>query len=154
MENLTPRKLYEKEVKLTAVYEQTTLAGTPDYFVQLKDGAGRDVKVMVDYNQAASISLAAEGKKYRRPLTHDLMAILVERMGWKLDRILIDDLYNDTFYAKLSLTKDSEIIDIDCRPSDAIALALRVHAPIFVAEDVLAAVASGDQITEEGDSLD
>lgn len=151
-ENITPKKFYEKEVKVAAVYEQTAITGARAFFVQLKDRSDREVKVYVGHAEATSISMAAEGYNFRRPLTHDLTKTIIERMGWKIDRILIDDLYNETFYAKLTLTRETEMIDIDCRPSDAIALALRARAPIYVAEDVLKAASREDLTAEEGDS--
>jgi bifunctional DNase/RNase len=152
-ENITPRKLYEKEVKVTAVYEQqTAFNNTRAFFVQLRDNAGREIKVYVGLPEATSISMATEGINFRRPLTHDLTKMIVERLGWKVERITIDDLYNETFYAKLSLAKNNDLIDIDCRPSDAIALALRSRAPIYVAEEVLAAATREETPTEEGDA--
>ena len=152
-ENVTPRKLYEKEVKVTAVYEQqTAFNGTRAFFVQLRDNSGRELKVYVGLPEATSISMATEGLNFRRPLTHDLTKSIIERLGWKIDRMTIDDLYNETFYAKLSLTKGNEVIDIDCRPSDAIALALRSRAPIYVAEDVLKSASRDEPTPEEGDA--
>ncbi|MBW3624360.1 MAG: bifunctional nuclease family protein [Armatimonadetes bacterium] len=152
-ENVTPRKLYEKEVKVMAVYEQqTAFNGARAFFVQLRDNAGREIKVYVGLPEATSISMATEGINFRRPLTHDLTKMIIERMGWKIERITIDDLYNETFYAKLSLVKGNEVVDIDCRPSDAIALALRSKAPIYVAEEVLAAASRDETSSEEGDA--
>ena len=151
-ENVTPKKLYEKEVKVMAVFEQqTAINGARAFFVQLRDNQGRELKVYVGLPEATSISMATEGIHFRRPLTHDLTKTIIERLGWKIERITIDDLYNETFYAKLTLTHDHEQIDIDCRPSDAIALAIRAHVPIYVAEEVLS-VATRDDPTMEGDS--
>jgi bifunctional DNase/RNase len=62
---------------------------------------------------------------------------VINKMGGTVERILIDDLWNDTYYAKISISYDSASLDVDSRPSDAIALALRAHAPIFMAEAVL-----------------
>jgi bifunctional DNase/RNase len=140
MENLKPRKLYEKEVKVMAVYEQTSITGQKAYFVLLRDNYNREIKIYVGYPEATSISMVSEGISFVRPLTHDLLKNVIERLGWKVERVTIDDLYNDTFYAKLTLVNDDRMIDIDCRPSDAIALALRAKAPIYVAEDVIRAV--------------
>jgi uncharacterized protein len=152
-ENITPRKLYEKEVKVLAVYEQQTAFNAQRaFFVQLRDNAGRELKVYVGLPEATSISMATEGLNFKRPLTHDLTKVIIERLGWNIERVTIDDLYNETFYAKLSLAKGNEVIDIDCRPSDAIALALRSRAPIYVAEDVLAAASRDEPATEEGDA--
>ncbi len=152
-ENVTPKKLYEKEVKVVAVYEQqTAYNNTRAFFVQLRDNAGREIKVYVGLPEATSISMATEGINFRRPLTHDLTKMIIDRLGWSVDRVTIDDLYNETFYAKLTLAKEKEILDIDCRPSDAIALALRSRVPIYVAEEVLATASREDTLPEEGDA--
>ena len=151
-ENITPRKLYEKEVKVSAVYEQTAITGQRAFFVQLRDNAGREMKVYVGFPEATSISMAAEGVNYRRPLTHDLTRSIIERLGWSIDRATVDDLYNETFYAKLTLSRGQEVIDIDCRSSDAIALALRARAPIYVAEEVLASASHEESSGEEGNT--
>ncbi len=144
-ENLTPRKLYEKEVKLTAVYEQQHVSGQCAYFVELRDNRDRRMKIYVGQAEASSISMASEGHTFNRPLTHDLLKTVIERLGWGVERITIDDLYNDTFYAKLTLVSDGQSMDIDCRPSDAIAVAVRSKAPIYVAEDVITAVLQNEE---------
>lgn len=149
IENLTPRKLYEKEVKLTAVYEQQHISGQCAYFVELRDNRDRRVKIYVGHPEASSISMASEGHAFNRPLTHDLLKNVIERLGWRVDRITIDDLYNDTFYAKLTLTSNGKSMDIDCRPSDALAVAVRVKAPIYVAEDVITAVMKSEEESDK-----
>jgi bifunctional DNase/RNase len=144
-ENAAPRKLYEKEVKVVAVYEQVTISGQKMYFVLLRDNHNREIRIYVGAPEAMSISMVAEGQAFSRPLTHDLMKLIVDRTGWKVDRVTIDDLYNETFYAKLTLTHNGTTIDIDCRPSDAIALAMRAKAPIYVAEDVITSASKADE---------
>ena len=89
---------------------------------------------------AWAISLALEGDAPDRPFTHDLIRLLLERLDATIERIVIDDLWNETFYAKIGLVKaGGETMDIDARPSDAIAMALRFRAPIYMAETVLEA---------------
>lgn len=141
MENITPRKLYEKEMKVAAVYDRTAPTGHHAYFVLLRElrDAGRELEIYVGYPEAQSISIVASQQSFNRPLTHDLLKLVVERLGWKVERMTIDDLYNNTFYAKLTLAQNGESIDIDCRPSDAIALAMRAQARIYVAEHVIVA---------------
>jgi bifunctional DNase/RNase len=126
------RDLNEKEVKVVGVYEHPKGA-----FVLLKDARGRAMPIFIGHPEALSISLAIEGHATPRPLTHDLIRILLERFGASLEAALVDDLYNNTYYAKISLRMDGKTLDIDCRPSDAIALALRTKAPIYVADAVL-----------------
>ncbi len=87
--------------------------------------------------EAMSIWLALEGASADRPLTHDLLNNMIDRMGGKVERILIDDLWNNTYYAKVTIGHDGKTIEVDARPSDGIALALRAKAPIYMAEAVL-----------------
>src|SRR5262252_3409153 len=72
-----------------------------------------------------------------RPLTHDLVASVIENMGGELQDIFISELRDHTYYAKLRIRLDGELIEVDSRPSDAIALAVTAKVPIYVAEDVL-----------------
>jgi len=149
LENVRPRKLFEKEVKVVSVYEQVAYAQR-NYFVLLRDNYNREFRIYVGQPEAMSISMATEGQTFVRPLTHDLLKSVVERLGWRVERVTVDDLYNDTFYAKLTLTNDQTTIDIDCRPSDAIALAVRTRAPIYVAEDVIVAASRTEEETDTG----
>jgi bifunctional DNase/RNase len=87
----------------------------------------------------------------RRPMTHDLLASVLERLGAKLERVVIDDYWRGTYYSRLLLTVNGDQLSVDSRPSDAIALALRCGSPIFVTERVLTAVAqSPDESADEG----
>jgi uncharacterized protein len=90
--------------------------------------------------EAASIALALRGEKYQRPLTHDLACTIIDGLGARLDKVVITDQREGTYFGKLYLQRDQELIGIDARPSDCIALALRSDAPIFLAEKVLEAV--------------
>lgn len=136
-ENLAPRDLDEKEVKVMGVYEHLEQGMEPAAFVLLRDNRGRQVLIWIGRYEAYAISLALEGATPDRPMTHDLMKNLVDRLGGKMERIVIDDLWHETYYAKISVASNSHVVDIDSRPSDAIALALRAKAPIYVAEAVL-----------------
>jgi bifunctional DNase/RNase len=77
-------------------------------------------------------------------MTHDLTRNILTRLGVSIDRVVIDDLWQGTFYAKIYLLHGDEEIEIDSRPSDAIALALRFRAPIYMAESVLEAEGQPD----------
>ncbi len=86
--------------------------------------------------QAIAIRLQ-EGIQVQRPMTHDLLATTIEVLGAKVNHVIVSDLKNDTFYAKIMLnTKDGQL-EIDSRPSDALALAVRVEVPIYADESVL-----------------
>ena len=150
-ENRGQRALNEKEVKVVNVWEgiyepsgafQSTagLSGSSQtFFVQLRDNRGREFRIFVLKEMAYSISLALENESPDRPFTHDLMKNILDRLGATIERVTIDDLWQDTFYAKVTVAHNGQTMDIDARPSDAIALALRFRAPIYVAEYVLEA---------------
>ena len=149
-ENRAPRALHEKEVKVVNVFEGVVsgaAAGLPiptTTFVLLRDNRGREIRIFVVRDVAYAISLALSDESPDRPYTHDLMRVMIERLGARVERVIIDDLWQDTFYAKIYLLKDGakEVVEIDSRPSDALALALRFRAPIYVAEAVLEAAHS------------
>jgi bifunctional DNase/RNase len=104
------------------------------YALILKEVNGaRRLPIIIGSYEAQSIALEMEGIKPPRPLTHDLMKSIIDAIGMDLAEITISELKDGTFYAKLSL--DSQ--EIDARPSDAIALAVRYGAPIFVTEKVM-----------------
>ncbi|HEV2471279.1 MAG TPA: bifunctional nuclease family protein [Chthonomonadales bacterium] len=138
------RALDEKEVKVVNVWEgvvepPAVAAGSEGrtFFVQLRDKRDREFRIFVLKEMAYSISMALENDAPDRPFTHDLMKNMLDRLGATVERVTIDDLWQDTFYAKITLDRSGETMDIDARPSDAIAIALRYRAPIYVAESVL-----------------
>lgn len=138
VENRTPRSLNEKEVKVMGLYIQQEAGVQSQHFVLFRDNRGRLVRIWVGQFEALSISNAIDNEPLDRPLTHDLIKIFLDRLGASIDRIIIDDLWKETFYAKITLLKPGgEYVDIDARPSDAVAVALRYKAPIYMAESVL-----------------
>ena len=141
VENRAPRSLNEKEVKVMGVYmHQDQNLPSPQHFVLLRDNRGRRVPIWVGQFEAWAISFALEGEAPDRPFTHDLIKILMDRLDATVERVIIDDLWNETFYAKIGLTRPGgETLEIDARPSDAIAIALRSRAPVYMAESVLEA---------------
>lgn len=107
--------------------------------ILLKDGSDRRaLPIYVGPEQARAIISALEQDKPPRPLTHDLIINIMQTWDLVLDRIIIHSLQDNTFYAVLSLCQGETVKEIDCRPSDAIALALRTHSPIWVVEEVVA----------------
>ena len=110
-----------------------------DQVIVLKEKGGeRQVPVVIGFMEASSIKIKISGVDVPRPMTHDLLADVIEVLGGSLERVLIDKLVNNTFHAKLEIkTKEGEIKLIDARPSDSIALAVRFKAPIFVTDDIL-----------------
>ena len=104
--------------------------------------------------QAIAIRLQ-EGIQVQRPMTHDLLATTIEVLGAKVDHVIVSDLKNDTFYAKILLNTKEGQLEIDSRPSDALALAVRVEVPIYADESVLdKAGIVLERETEGGDVLD
>jgi len=139
-ENRKPHSLHEKEVKVMGVYAHQDQGTIANHFVLLRDNRGRRVPIFVGQFEAFAISVALEGDSPDRPFTHDLIRQMLERLDTSIERVVIDDLWNETFYAKIGLVRvTGETLEIDARPSDAIALALRVRAPIYMAENVLEA---------------
>lgn len=109
------------------------------YIVVLKDESGAKIlPIWIGAAEGNSIALAMSNMKASRPLTHDLIASIFDRMEIEIARVVVSDLIDNTFYASLYLLQNEKEFHIDARPSDAIALAIRVKAPIFVQEEVLA----------------
>ncbi|HAY14996.1 MAG TPA: bifunctional nuclease family protein [Fimbriimonadaceae bacterium] len=105
-------------------------------FVMLSDGV-RKLPILIGPFEAAAISFALNDEQPDRPLTHDLLRNMVERLGGEVTQVLIDDMWSGTFYAKVFVRHQREDVMFDARPSDAIALAVRTGAPVFVAEGIL-----------------
>ncbi len=106
--------------------------------IWLKEVDGeRKFTIVIGSNEALAIDRRLKGHVHPRPLTHDLLATVIEQMGGAIDRIEINNLQNHTFYAKIHIRRDGDIIKVDSRPSDAIALGVATTVPIYVAEHVL-----------------
>jgi uncharacterized protein len=106
--------------------------------IYLKEVDGdRMFPIVIGIFEATSIDRRVRGLPSPRPLTHDLLASTIESLGGELQDIYISELREHTYYAKLRIKHDGEIVQVDARPSDAIAVAVTVDVPIFVAEDVL-----------------
>ncbi|MFQ5878277.1 MAG: bifunctional nuclease domain-containing protein [Acidobacteriota bacterium] len=97
----------------------------------------RAVPIAVGRDQGIAIYLGREGTKTPRPMTHDLMVRILEALGARVERVTVTALRSDTYYAELSIRIGRKRHAIDARPSDAVALAVRLDAPIFVAADLL-----------------
>ena len=111
---------------------------TGQHVVILKEkGADRYLPIWIGVYEANAIALKITGITPDRPITHDLMASTMGQLSIGLSRIVVTSLSNDVFYARLFLRQDGKEVDVDARPSDAIALAVRMECPIFVANEVL-----------------
>jgi bifunctional DNase/RNase len=90
-----------------------------------------------------------------RPTTaHDLMGELITRLGGRVAKVVIDDLWNGVYFAKLHLAVNGEVVTIDSRPSDAVAIALRMEAPLFATETVIAAANEADERSDSSEPVD
>lgn len=97
----------------------------------------RSFPIVIGLFEATSIDRRIRGQSTTRPMTHDLLASAIEHLGGEVQDIYISELRDHTYFAKLRIKHDGELIEVDSRPSDAIAVAVTVDAPIYVAEDVL-----------------
>jgi uncharacterized protein len=121
--------------------------------VILKDKAGeRVLPIWVGVFEANAIALQIENISTPRPMTHDLIKNILTEIEAEVQRIVVSDLRDNTFYAMIYLDRDGETIAIDARPSDAIALALRTRSPIFVEDSVVESAKGLDLSKESTDS--
>ena len=106
--------------------------------VVLKDlETSRFLPIWIGPFEADAITTELQGVEVARPLTHDLLRTVVDKMGGEVEHVTVTDLRNDTFYAEISLKVNGSRLQIDSRPSDAIALAVRTHVPVYVSEQVM-----------------
>ena len=117
---------------------------TPVVVLQEEEGE-RTLPIWIGAPEANAIALELQGVKPERPLTHDLMKLLVAGLGGELRRVVISGLRENTYLAELLIYRGAEVFEVDARPSDSIALALRMHAPIFSNDDLLDRTAKGDE---------
>jgi bifunctional DNase/RNase len=119
----------------------------------LKDAEDRKaLPIWVGIFEANAIALELEKIVTPRPMTHDLIKNILDHLGATVQQIIINDLKDNTFYAVIEISVNGNRITIDSRPSDAIAIALRVSAPIFVAEEVISKAKSIDVSDEKEDN--
>ena len=125
-----------KRIIISEIHEQQVIL--------LKEVEGdRNFSIMIGIFEATSIDRRVKRLPSPRPLTHDLVAGAIDALGGELRDIYISELKDHTYYAKLRIRQNGEMVEVDCRPSDAIALAVTASVPIYVAEDVLEEV-TGD----------
>jgi bifunctional DNase/RNase len=112
--------------------------------ISLREADGtRQFSILIGTFEVFAIERLVKERPSERPQTHDLCVSMVEHLDAKILRAVIDDLRDDTYYAKVVLKRGKEEVAVDARPSDAITLALKANAPIYVADKVMNAVASG-----------
>lgn len=110
----------------------------PQSVVILKEKmADRYLPIWIGPSEANAIAIKLRGETLPRPLTHDLLLLIIDALGASVDSIVVNDLKNDTFYAKIILNIDGKQTEIDSRPSDALALAVRTNVTVYAEESVL-----------------
>ena len=114
-----------------------TETADPQVIVLKERNGERCFPILIGISEAIAIDREVKGFEPQRPLTHDLLAGTIASLGGDVERIEVCGLEDGTFYAKLIIAQNGRTLEVDSRPSDAIALAVRVDAPIYVAEDVL-----------------
>ena len=126
------------EVRLTAVRVDLQ-SNTPVVLLEEKDGSGRSLPIFIGASEATAIAFAIQGVEVPRPMTHDLLKDVVDALGAKVLRVVVTEVRDATYFAEIHLLQGERRIIISSRPSDAIALAARTDAPLYVADDLMAA---------------
>lgn len=126
-------------------YQKVTVSGvfmtnapegiTPIVFLENEEK--RVLPIYIGAAEAFSIQTALEDMPYPRPLTHDLMLTVMEELHSRIEKVVIDDLNDGIFFARIVVKKDGEEYEFDARPSDSIALAIRTNAPVYVSVEVM-----------------
>ncbi|MDG2026524.1 MAG: bifunctional nuclease family protein [Acidimicrobiales bacterium] len=109
----------------------------PMVLLRERGGSGRTVPIHIGAPEATAIALALDGVDTPRPMTHDLMRDVLEELGVDVERIVVSDLHDKTFFAEIHLRREGAAHVVSSRPSDAIALAARTGTPIFASENVV-----------------
>lgn len=137
------------EVRVATI--QVSLVSAHRIVVLQQLGEERYLPIWIGACEAEAISMDLQGIEPPRPLTHDLIVNILGRLGARLDYILVHTLANDTFYGSLFVEVDGELIEVDSRPSDAMAIAVRFGVPIYVDESVMekAGVVPEENLLEE-----
>jgi hypothetical protein len=130
-------------------------SSTNSYVVILQEkGGNRLLPIWIGQPEAESIVMQMKNMKRERPLTHDLCKRLIVGLGGSLTRVQITRVQKNTYFAELHLARGDDVVHVDARPSDSIAIALRLAAPIFAPESLLTAVAAEDADGEGSEDID
>ena len=126
-------------------------ANAPMVLLRERSGAGRTVPIFIGAPEATAIALALDGVATPRPMTHDLIRDLFEAMAVDLERVVLTELRDKTFFAELHLIRDGERTVVSSRSSDAIAIAVRTGTPIYASDEVVDEVgyAEGDEVESD-----
>jgi bifunctional DNase/RNase len=136
-EEAVPVQMELRRIIISEVHDQQVI------MLREVDGE-RSFPIVIGIFEATSIDRRVKNMPSPRPLTHDLVANVIDQLGAELQDIFISELREHTYFAKLRVRKEGELVEIDCRPSDAIALAVTAKVPIYVSEDVISEATNGD----------
>ena len=114
--------------------------------------AERYLPIWIGPAEADAIAVRLQEVSLARPLTHDLLTSVIDQLGGTVTSVVVNDLTNDVFFARINLERDGQAFEVDSRPSDAIAIAVRAHVPIYVDESVLDR--AGVQLNADGEAVD
>jgi len=118
--------------------------------VVLRDSENKlNLPIWIGLLEATAMATELEGIKMARPMTHDLLSTIIDELGAAVEAVEVNDLKDNTFFARVHLRRDDQVLAIDSRPSDAISLALRTKSPIYVAKKVLEQSSVLQQAEEE-----
>ncbi|MFN7149709.1 MAG: bifunctional nuclease family protein [Microthrixaceae bacterium] len=138
------------ELELVAVRVELP-SNTPVVVLREVEGRHRQLSIFIGGPEATAIAFALEGVETPRPLTHDLFCDVLDELGSQLDRVVITELRDTTYFADLQLSGTGGEHHVSARPSDAVALAVRVGCPIFALEDVLDEAGFVEEVVEPSD---
>jgi len=124
------------EVRLRAVRVDLQ-SNTPVLLLQETEGEGRTLPIFIGTPEAAAIAYAVQGVSMPRPMTHDLIRDLLSTLDVSVERVVITELRSSTYFAELQLRRGAERSVVSSRPSDAVAVAVRTHSPLYVADDLM-----------------
>ncbi|MBN1787865.1 MAG: bifunctional nuclease family protein [Sedimentisphaerales bacterium] len=112
-------------------------ASDQQVIVLKEKGGERSLPIVIGIVEIMAIDRRLKGKRALRPLTHDLLGNVIDAVGAKIEKVVISDLQNHTYYATIHLSIDGKKVEVDSRPSDAIAVGIATNVPFFAAEEVL-----------------
>ena len=125
------------EMELVSVEAPERPTRTPVVILREMSGQRRLLPIFIGVPEAQAIALSMQNIETPRPMTHDLLKNVLDELGAQVERIVVTELREGTFFAKIVVKSQGEVRSVSSRPSDAIALAVRIGSPIFAAEDVL-----------------
>ncbi|TMG03009.1 MAG: bifunctional nuclease family protein [Chloroflexi bacterium] len=139
-------------VELTIESIRVSLMNYQRVVILKEKESDRYLPIWIGPAEADAIAVRLQEVAVARPLTHDLLRSIIDSLGASVDYVIVNDLSNDTFFARIMLQIDGRVMEIDSRPSDAIALAVRVQVPIYADESVLEK--AGVKLDQEGQTLE